>query len=226
MKKTVFAFLLLIFISIGSKAQNVAVSFSYFFPKEGYPSVPVSPFSIRGLGFDLNDYFAIQTGGTLYLLSGMQIKDLPLESKKPLSGPSFTVMVPVELMLSLQTQQMDFNFKGGVFGFFNIWQKLNTGNIDRAIRNYENWEVANSDIDFKQKPGWGFHGGAEVVFYPNNKYGISLEGIYYLGGANIPLSGSYTGGNSGDTFQTINVDYKDAIFDFTGFELSIGVIIL
>ncbi|QCK16380.1 hypothetical protein [Mangrovivirga cuniculi] len=226
MKNLIFALFCLVIMSSTVKAQNVAVSFSYFFPKDGYPSVPVSPFSIRGIGVDLNDYLAIQTGGSLYLMSGMQITDLPLESSKPLSGPSFTVMVPVELFLSFQSNKFDYNIKGGVFGFFNIWQKLNTGNFDRAIRSHENWEVANSDLDFKKKPGWGFHGGPELVFYPNNKYGISLEFIYYLGGANMPITGNYKGGNSGEPLQTVDVNYEDAILDYTGFEISIGVIIL
>ena len=77
------------------KAQDFGLSFSYFIPKNGYFSVPVTPFSIRGVGFDLNRFFAIESGFTLYRISGMGVKNLPYESKNPLIGPFFSLMVPL-----------------------------------------------------------------------------------------------------------------------------------
>jgi hypothetical protein len=83
MKKLLFLFILVI-ISITTQAQNVGLSFSYFIPKNGYFSTPISPFSIRGVGVDLNKYIALETGATLYRMSGLNMKGLPFESKSPI----------------------------------------------------------------------------------------------------------------------------------------------
>src|SRR5690242_16450489 len=76
------------------QAQQFGLSFSYFIPKNGYFSTPISPFSIRGLGFDINRFLAIETGGSLYRMSGLGVKDLPFETKDAIVGPNFTVLVP------------------------------------------------------------------------------------------------------------------------------------
>ena len=78
-------------------AQNVGLSFSYFVPRNGYFSTPVSPFSFRGLGVNLNRFIVLQTGATLYRMSGLSMKDLPLQSQDPFVGPNFTIFVPAEL---------------------------------------------------------------------------------------------------------------------------------
>lgn len=83
-------------------AQDFGLSFSYFVPKNGYFSAPISPFSIRGLGVDFNRNFAFETGTTLYRISGLSLKNLPFEYDGPLTGPNFTVFVPAELVLMLQ----------------------------------------------------------------------------------------------------------------------------
>ena len=103
MKKLLF---ILLFVTLASsaKAQDVGLSFSYFIPKNGYFSVPVTPFSIRGVGFDLTRFFAIESGFTLYRMSGMGVKGMPYESKNPLIGPFFSLMVPLEGVITF-----DFN---------------------------------------------------------------------------------------------------------------------
>jgi hypothetical protein len=221
MKKIGLLFCLLI-CSWCSLAQDFGLSFSYFIPRNGYFSTPVSPFSIRGLGFDITRFLAVETGASLYRMSGLNMKDLPFESKDALVGPNFTVFVPVELVIQMKAEQFEFDIKGGVFGFYGFSQKINYGNFDRALRSYENWSVVNSDLTFKNKPGWGYHGGAELTVYVTNQFGISLEGNYLVGSSAFPLKGSYLGGN--DALETKNVDYADAKIDFTGLEVSIGVI--
>ena len=216
--------LLVCILAIGweSRAQDFGLSFSYFIPKNGYFSTPVSPFSIRGLGFDITRFLALETGASLYRMSGLNVKDLPFESKNPLVGPNFTIFVPVELVIQLKGEQVEFDIKGGAFGFYGFSQKINYGNFDRALRTYENWSVANSELTFKNKPGWGYHAGAELTLYVTQQFGISLEGNYLVGGSALPLKGTYTGGNA--TLETKNIDYADAKVDFTGVEVSIGVI--
>jgi hypothetical protein len=204
-----------------TQAQEFGLSFSYFIPKNGYFSTPISPFSIRGLGFDFNRYLALETGASLYRMSGLNMKDLPFESKDPLVGPNFTIFVPVELVIQLKGKNADFDIKGGAFGFHGFGQHLNYGNFDRALRKAEGWDVVNSDFTFKNKPGWGYHGGAELTLYIINGVGVSLEANYLVGESKFPLKGSYTGGNT--TLETRDVAYPDAKIDFTGWEFSVGL---
>lgn len=214
--------ILLIVQSTISSAQDFGLSFSYFIPKNGYFSTPISPFSIRGLGVDLTPFLALETGASLYRMSGLNLKDLPFESKAPLVGPNFTVLVPAELVIQLKGGRAEFDIKGGGFFFYCFGNKLNYGNFDRAIREFEQWTVANSDLDFDAKPGFGYHGGAELTIYVTNEVGVSLETNYFVGQAKFPVKGSYTGGQS--SIETKTVDYADAKVDFTGLEFSIGLI--
>jgi hypothetical protein len=222
-KRQTFLLLLLIALGTVARAQSFGLSFSYFIPKNGYFSTPISPFSIRGLGFDINRFIALETGASLYRMSGLNMKDLPFESKEALVGPNFTIFVPVELVIQLKAQKAELDLKAGAFGFHGFGQKLNYGNIDRAIRKFEGWEVANSELSFKNKPGWGYHAGAELTVYIRPDFGVSLEANYLIGESALPLTGSYTGGGP-DALSTVPVDYADAKVDFTGMEFSIGLI--
>ncbi|WP_276374452.1 hypothetical protein [Chryseolinea sp. H1M3-3] len=219
-RRGLIAFLLL--LNVTANGQQFGLSFSYFIPKNGDFSTPISPFSIRGLGVDLNRFIALETGASLYRMSGLNIKDLPFESKKALVGPNFTILVPAEIVFSLKGSAVEFDVKGGVFGFYGFGQKINYGNFDRAIREYENWQVANSDFSYDNKPGWGYHAGAELTIYVTQQVGISLETNYLMGSSKFPLKGSYIGGNA--SLETKQVEYADAKIDLTGLEFSIGVI--
>jgi len=214
--------LILLMVSTSAFGQQFGLSFSYFIPKDGYFSTPISPFSIRGIGVDLNRFIALETGASLYRMSGLNVKDLPFETKDALVGPNFTILVPAEIVFQLKGSSVEFDVKGGVFGFYGFSQKINYGNLDRAIRKYENWEVANSDLTFDNKPGWGFLFGTELTVYVTQQLGISLECNYLMGDSEFPLRGSYTGGSI--TLETRQVEYADAKIDLTGLEFSIGVI--
>jgi hypothetical protein len=216
------AAILLLLVCSATQAQEFGLSFSYFLPRHGDFSTPISPFSIRGLGVDLNRLVALEAGASLYRMSGLNIKDLPFESKKPLIGSNFTLLVPVELVLQLKGNNVQFDIKGGGFFFYGFGNKLNYGNFDRAIRQYENWTVANADLSFKTHPGFGYHGGAELTLYVTSQVGVSLETNYFVGGAKFPLQGTYTGGQA--SLETKPVDYAEAKMDFTGLEFSIGLL--
>jgi hypothetical protein len=224
MKKIFLLLPVLIACTVASYSQEVGLSFSYFVPRNGYFSTPVSPFSLRGVGINFNKYLGVQTGATLYRMSGMNIIGLPFESKEPLLGPNFTLFIPVELVFQLKGKQIQFDIKGGGFFFYGFAQKLNYGNIDRAIRQYQNWDVANSDLTFQNNPGFGTHFGGELTVYVTNQFGISFEVNYLMGCSNIPLKGNYVGGTMSGPFQSLPIDYKDAKVDFTGLEFSIGLI--
>lgn len=216
------AFFLLFLVSATSYAQEFGLSFSYFIPKNGYFSTPISPFSIRGIGVDLNRFIALETGASLYRMSGLNVKDLPFETKDPLVGPNFTILVPAELVFQLKGSSVEFDIKGGLFGFYGFSQKINYGNFDRAIRTFENWQVANSEFTYKNKPGWGYHAGVELTVYATQQVGVSIEVNYLMGESGLPLQGNYTGGNA--NLETKSVEYADAKIDLTGLEFSIGLI--
>ena len=222
MKKYIFL-LLCLGASFSLVAQNVGLSFSYFIPRNGYFSTPVSPFSFRGLGVTINRFMVLQTGVSLYRMSGLSMKDLPLQSKDPFVGPNFTLFVPGELVFQLKGSRMEFDIKGGGFFFYGLGQTLNYGNIDKAIREKEGWAVANSTLSFQNHPGFGYHGGVELTVYVTDQVGVSIETNYLAGQSRMPLAGSYSGGNSTIGAST-PVDYKDAKVDFTGLEFSLGLI--
>lgn len=209
-------------ITWSSQAQEMGLSFSYFIPRNGYFSTPISPFSIRGIGFNVNRLIAVETGASLYRMSGLNIIDLPFDTKDPLLGPNFTIFVPLELVFQFKANAFEFDIKGGGFAFYGFDNKINYGNLDRAIRNFEGWQIANSAVSYQNNPGFGYHAGIEFIFDVTRQFGISLEANYLMGSARFPLTGNYSGGNS--LIETKNIDYKDARIDFTGFEISIGVI--
>lgn len=217
--KALFLFFL---VSMTAYGQEFGLSFSYFIPKNGYFSTPISPFSIRGIGVDLNRFLALETGASLYRMSGLNVKDLPFETKDPLVGPNFTILVPAELVVQFKGSSIEFDIKGGVFGFYGFSQKINYGNFDRAIREFESWQVANSQFTYENKPGWGYHAGVELTVYATQQVGVSIEVNYLMGQSALPLTGSYTGGNS--ILETKSADYADAKIDLTGLEFSIGLI--
>ena len=223
MKKHFFLCAIATLLGYAASAQNLGLSFSYFIPKNGYFSTPISPFSIRGIGFDINRFLAVETGASLYRMSGLSMKDLPLQSKNPFVGPNFTIFVPVELVFALKGNNIEFDIKGGGFFFYGFDQKLNYGNIDQAIREQEKWDVANANLSFQNKPGYGYHFGGELTINVTQQVGISLETNYLVGQSSMPLKGSYTGGTTAG-LETTEVDYKDAKVDFTGLEFSIGLI--
>ncbi|MDN5217390.1 hypothetical protein QQ020_35275 [Fulvivirgaceae bacterium BMA12] len=205
------------------KAQEIGVSASFFIPKNGYFSAPISPISFRGFGINITDYLSVETGVTLYRMSGLNVKSLPFESKKPLIGPTFTLLVPLELVLEFGNNDHVFRIKGGGFTFFNFDQKINEGNLDRALIPYTGWQVANSDFEADNNIGFGIHFGGEYIFYLKNNFGISMGGYYYIGQAEVNLSGTITGGDE-TGINIMETAFPGSEVDFTGFEISLGIL--
>lgn len=224
MKKYLFAFIITLFATVSPlriHAQDFGLSFSYFIPKNGYFSAPVSPFSMRGVGVNFNRNLALETGATLYRISGLSLKDLPFKYSGPLTGPNFTVFVPAELVLMLYAGNLEFDIKAGGFLFYSFDQHLQYGHLDNAIRQWTGWAVANTSASFKNYPGWGYHAGIELTFPVAPNFGASLEMNYLIGEARFPIKGNYSGGNT--TIETRSFDFAEAKVNFTGLEFTIGV---
>ncbi len=229
MKKSIrnYVFILLLstfFLPGKSSAQQLGLSFSFFFPKIGYFSIPISPFSFRGLGISPSRYFSLETGFTLYRMSGMNVTNIPFETKDPVMGPFFSLFVPAQAVLKLPLNNVIFKIKGGGFAFYNFGNQVNYGNLDRAIRKYENWDVANADFQFDNKFGFGWIAGAELIVYFTKQFGMNFEVNYLSGGSNLDLRGSYTGGTLQSGLQTLTGEYKDSKLDFTGLEVTMGIL--
>jgi hypothetical protein len=225
-KRSIFVGLVfcgLFFSSQRANAQEMGVSFSFFFPKNGYFSIPISPFSIRGVGFNINRFLALETGISLYRFSGLSVKDVPFETMEPIIGPTITLLTPVELVLQFGNSQQQFRIKGGVFGFYNLTSQIMYGNLDRALRELEGWEVLNSEFVYDNNPGWGYEAGVEYILYFKS-FGITLGANYFLGGATINMRGSYLGGSNGVIEPVKEVAYPGSQIDLTGWEISLGVL--
>lgn len=210
--------------SLTVKSQDIGVSASFFLPRNGYFSAPISPLSIRGVSLIGNNLFSIDIGGSLYRMSGMNITGVPFESKEAMVGPFFNIMVPLEAVLHLGTSSTSLLFKGGGFAFYNLGTKLNYGTIDRAIMENQQLQLANADFTFDNTLGYGYEFGIEYIQYLNRQFGITLGANYYIGGANLNLGGTVKGVDDGGNIFEQSVEYNDARLDYTGLEISIGVL--
>lgn len=217
MKKLLFPVCILLALS----AHSQGISVSYLFPQNGYLAAPVSPFSLRDVGF--GDKFGINGGFTLYNIPGLAMEELPFQYDEPLVGPHFALLVPVKGFIDIPFDKVNINISAGGFGWWNINPRLMEGNMDRAFRAYKNWDVLNTDFDLDDKLGFGWTAGFEVqIALVSNVY-LTLGGAYLSGAAKTEISGSYVGGIEGGEIQREQVAIDDAEINLEGIEISIGV---
>lgn len=224
MRKILLITIVSILFSIKSNSQDFGISASFLIPKNGYFSAPISPLSIRGVSLASAGIFSIDIGGSLYRMSGMSITNVPFDTRNPMVGPFFNVMVPLEAVINLGNSNSSFLIKGGGFVFYNFGTKLNYGNLDRAMVDYLNLEIANSDFNFDNTIGYGYEFGIEYIQYLNRQFGITLGANYYIGGANLNLRGTVKGVGVNGNISTTPIDFQDAKLDYTGLEISVGLL--
>jgi hypothetical protein len=222
--KRIIVLVFMVGMATGAMSQSVGLAFSYFVPRNGEFSTPISPFSFRGLGVDLNRFIALETGVTLYRMSGLNVVDMPFESNSAITGPNFTLFIPGEIVFQIKGKGAQFDIKAGGFFFYAFDQRINYGNLDRAIGKYEGLDVVTSHFTFDNSPGFGYQAGVELTLDVTSQWGISLETNYLMGSSKIPMTGNYSGGNIGGVNTTTQAEYKDAKVDFTGLEFSIGIL--
>lgn len=216
--------LLLVLVFCGSCGVSFGqgLSFSYLVPNKGYLSAPISPFSIRGVGY----YFGpvgIETGGSLYAMTGLEMDRLPFEAERPLAGPHFSLLVPVELAFKLDSKIVTWKVRGGAAGIWHLNPRLNEGNFDRALREYEEWDVANANATMDASLGLGWIVGTSFEWHISREFSFSTEFSYLSVPANAALSGSYIGGRQGAPLETRAIDFSDARVNLEGLEVSVGV---
>ena len=181
MKKPAFFLCFILLLAPGLRAQDFGLSFSYFIPKNGYFSVPVTPFSFRGVGLDFNRFSGVETGFSLYRMSGMAVKGLPFESKDPLIGPFFSLFVPLDLVLKISFDNQVVKLKGGGFAFYDFATKINYGNLDRGLKDYLGWQVLNSDFSIRNNLGYGYRFGPNMWSIFPKSLGLPWRPIICLG---------------------------------------------
>ncbi|MFZ9044442.1 MAG: hypothetical protein ACO2ZZ_01160 [Cyclobacteriaceae bacterium] len=210
-----------IFQHLSSTAQGISVS--YLIPQNGFLSIPVSPFSIRSVRVPINDLCGLQTGGSFYIFPGLPMSGLPFESDEPLRDATFGVLVPLETYLVFNSASFKVVFSGGVFGLGFLNSRLDQGAWDRAFMEYQEWSLANGELDLLNQLGWGWLTGISIEIPVKRKLSISL-GVNYLNGSSFSkVSGSFSGYD--DTLGKIStkVDFDEATTELKGIEMSIGV---
>lgn len=222
-KTILLTVLVIIMLPLKIFPQDLGMSFSFFFPRNGYFSTPISPFSIRGLSINPTRYFSFETGFSLYRMSGMNVTGLPFESKDPLMGPMFSLFVPVTGVLEAQAKNIAFRVKGGGFGFYNLDNRINYGNLDHNLADYYGWSVANADFSFDNKIGFGYLIGGEIIIYFTRQFGMNFEVNYLSGGSDVNFRGLIAGANTSG-LDMRDVSYTDSRLDFTGWEITIGLL--
>lgn len=218
--KVLIPIVLLTFLTLSTKGQGISAS--VLIPKDGYLSVPASPLSIRGVGISMG-MLGIETGASLYNIPGLPMNGLPFDSKEPLTGPHWSILVPLQLSLTLDSDVASVKFLAGGFGMGHLAPRINYGHMDRAIRAHENWDVANADLSVENKIGLGWMTGVELAFHVSSKFSITTEIQYLKGTSGAAITGSYSGGSIGGEIASRVVEYPDAEVRLEGVELSLGV---
>ena len=222
------SFFLFAFIFLSSnqvQSQNLGLSFSYLIPTSGDFSNPVSPFSLRGYGFELTRNIVVESGFSLYRIGGMNVRDIPIDPDRSLAGPFFSIYVPLELYFRFATPIGVVKFGGGGFGYINFANKINEGVFDRAYAAWKNYQLVNSQVEISEKPGYGFLLSFNLEIPIQRNLELTLGTSYLQGGSSVNISGEvdYYDGNSFGSEQLAD-DFSDATLDYRGFEVSAGII--
>lgn len=209
-----------------SKNSIGQIGVNYFFPQDGTFSIPLAPLSYsQPITFKKCRYFKLIPGGSVYNIGGMSVTGIPGEypNNKPLIGPFYSVLISVMPALSIPIGAVDLDFCGGYWGAYNFVPKVNQGNMDKMFMNYEGWDACTSDIDFKNTINHGYVVGMSISIWFNDDQALSPGLFYYVGGSNVGLNGSYTGGKLGAPVETKSVDFSNSRLNYRGFEVQLSL---
>jgi hypothetical protein len=224
-------------VTAAVSVSSIGITLSYFIPRDGWFSHPVSPLSIRDVGVSLGRYFGLAGSLSLYGIAAMGITDAegtPLELGGPAVGPFHSllgslvgkVIIPIKVR---QVVKLELVGRGGVFGCYNIAPQLMTGTVERylaATAPGGPYEAVNASLTSDGRWGWGWLFGGSVTYYVTAQVGVSLGALYYLGGAPLKLSGTFdaydSGGLAADDASLPSL-LQGARLDYSGLELLVGV---
>jgi hypothetical protein len=224
-------------VTAAASVSSIGITMSYFLPRDGRFSHPVSPLSVRDVGVSLGRYFGLAGSLSLYGIAAMGITDAegtPLELGGPGVGSFKSILgslvgkiiIPIKVR---QVVKLELVGRGGVFGCYNIAPPLMTGAVERYLAETAPggpYEAVEASITSEGRWGWGWLFGGSATYYISSQVGVSLGALYYLGGAPLKLSGSFdaynTGGQAADDASLPSV-LQGARLDYSGLELLVGV---
>lgn len=223
MKKIECSLVLLVLLLLTKPAEaQIGISTGVFIPDIGYTANVYGPFTLRGFGFTINKYFIVETGFTVYSMPGNAVTHLPFRAKEPLFGASNMLLVPLQMGFGARFGQVSLSCTGGGFIFYNFTHRLDKGNWDRAISEYEKWDVVNANLSYDNRPGYGYIWGIEIEYHVNKKLGIFVQGNYLDGESALGVTGDYKGGSVGGTITTKRANFNNAKLSIKGYEITIG----
>jgi len=122
-----------------------------------------------------------------------------------MSEPLISLLGHIAPSLNIPISKLIISGCYGIFGFWAISHRLNTGEIDRAIAEMYSANTVTSSLSYNKHPfGWGVVYGGALSFKVNPKILISLKTKYYSGKAPLNLKGTYYIGYS----NTQKVEFK------------------
>ncbi len=221
--KTIIFTIVLSIMGIQKSTAQIGVGIGFFIPSTGYVANVYGPLSLRGVGFTINKIFKVETGFTVYSMPGNAVTHLPFKAKEPLFGASTTLLIPLEFGLGTRIGDVSISASAGGFTFYNFTHRLDKGNFDRAISEYEGWDVANADLNYTNRPGYGFITSFEIEYHIKKNLGIYVQYSYLDGESVLELNGNYKGGNLGGNIIEKTAAFNDARLSIKGSEVSVGV---
>lgn len=221
--KTIIFTIVLGIISTQKSTAQIGVGIGFFIPSTGYVANVYGPLSLRGVGFTINKIFTVQTGFTVYSMPGNAVTHLPFKAKEPLFGASTTLLVPLEFGLGTRIGAVSISASAGGFMFYNFTHRLDKGNFDRAISEYEGWDITNADLNYTNRPGYGYITSFEIEYHIKKNLGIYVQYSYLDGESVLELNGNYKGGNLGGTIIEKTAAFNDARLSIKGSEVTVGV---
>jgi hypothetical protein len=208
----------------------LGLTFSYFVPRGGWFSSPVSPLNLRDVGWTFGRYFGLAGSLSLYRFAGMGITDAdgrPLDTGGPVAGPFVSVLGSVMGKVIVPLGNFEIVGQGGLFGCYNIDPPLMIGRLESYLKSTEpGAEAVSASLSSGGQWGWGYLFGGSLTYYLEGQLGLSLGALYYLGGADLGLSGSYTTYDGGSTYHPLlPASLREARLDFSGLEILAGVVL-
>lgn len=211
--------------SAAASASGIGISLSYLFPRDGIFSTPVSPLSVRDIGVTFGEFVGVSAGLSLYSMHGLALRttDDPATVYPNVIGPLYTAVGSLAAKAILPLGPVRLTANGGVFAAYLIDMHTLDGGFDKLVREAESVTAVATDFTLDGRWGFGWVFGGSVLVEITDQFGVLLGANYYLGGAPVTITGSYSGDASGATPPS----YLDNVsIDLSGLEISIGAELL
>lgn len=217
--------ILLVCGTLWCSGQNIGFGFSYLFPRGGNFSAPVSPISLRGVGFRLGPVM-IESGIIWYRMAGLGVQGLPFTYDEAITEPFNSFIIPLTAGIELGGKDLSFIPRVGAFYAINTLYDPREGAFSRGFERINPaYELVWTNTSLEQNNTFGFFTGIEAVVRVSEKVKLKFGTNYYLGSSALDPNGSYTALRKDGTIERGLFDFPNTDLDFTGLEFTIGIAI-